>query len=223
VTRRLHAFALSPYCRKVRLALAEKGLGVDLIETQPWERPRALVKLNPAGETPVLVEQDGTTVVDSYAICEYLEEAYPRHPLLPQRLDARAEARRLVAWFDGRFRAEVTETLLDEKVMRRMRRDGGPDSEYIRIGAANLRAHLEYVAQLADRRNWLAGEALTLADFAAAAHISCLDYIGEVDWSAYPAARNWYARIKSRPAFRTLLSDHVPGIPAADHYADVDF
>lgn len=223
MTRRLYAFSLSPWCRKVRLALAEKGLGVDLVETRPWERPRDLVRLNPAGETPVLVEADGRVVVDSTVICEYLEEAYPEHPLLPRRLDERAEARRLVAWFDGRFRAEVTETLLDEKVMSRMRRDGVPDSAYIRIGAANLRAHLEYVAQLADRRNWLAGESLTLADFAAAGHLSCLDYIGAVEWGAFPAARNWYARIKSRPAFRSLLSDHVPGIPAAAHYADVDF
>jgi len=223
VTRRLYAFPLSPYCRKVRLALAEQSLGVDLIETRPWERPHDLVRLNPAGETPVLVEADGTAIVDSSVICEYLEEAYPEHPLLPRRLDERAEARRLVAWFDGRFRAEVTETLLDEKVMGRLRRDGVPDSECIRIGAANLRAHLEYVAQLADRRNWLAGESLTLADFAAAGHLSCLDYIGEVEWSAFPAARDWYARIKSRPAFRSLLSDHVPGIPAEAHYADVDF
>ena len=223
MTRRLHAFPLSPYCRKVRLALAEKGLGVDLVETRPWERPRDLVRLNPAGETPVLVEPDGTAIVDSCAICEYLEEAYPETPLLPRPLPERAEARRLVAWFDGRFRAEVTETLLDEKVMRRLRRDGEPDSDFIRVGMANLRAHLEYVAHLADRRNWLAGDDLTLADFAAAAHLSCLDYVGEVDWSAFPAARQWYARIKSRPAFRTLLSDHVPGIPAAAHYADVDF
>ncbi len=223
MTRRLYAFPLSPWCRKVRLSMAEKGIGVDLIDTRPWDRPPDLIRRNPAGETPVLVEENGVTIVDSNAICEYLEEAYRQTPLLPKGLAERAEVRRIVAWFDGRFRADVTETLLVEKVMRRLKRDGEPDSAFIRVGAANLRHHLEYVGQLAYHRHWLAGETLTLADFAAAAHLSCLDYIGAVNWAEYPAAKNWYARIKSRPAFRPLLADHVPGLPPADHYGNVDF
>lgn len=221
--RQLYAFSLSPYCRKVRLALAEKGLGVELIETRPWERPPDLVRRSPASEVPVLVEENRRVLVDSYAICEYLEEAYAAHPLMPRTLTERAEVRRLVSWFDVKFRADVTENILVEKVMRRLRREGEPDSEFIRVGAANLRNHLEYLSTLADRRNWLAGDSLTLADFAAASHLSCLDYLGEVRWSEFPAAKHWYARIKSRPAFRGLLSDHVSGIAPVAHYANLDF
>lgn len=221
--RRLYAFPLSPYCRKVRLALGEKGLQADLIEMHPWERPPELLKLNPACEVPVLAEANGRLVADSNAICEYLEETYPSHPLLPQAIAARAEVRRLVGWFDTKFRFEVTENLLSEKIVKRLRREGEPDSTYMRAGIANLRIHLEYVSWLAERRNWLAGDFLSFADFAAAGHLSCLDYIGVVPWEEYPLAQSWYAKLKSRPAFRGLLADHLPGIPPVGHYADLDF
>lgn len=221
--RRLYAFPLSPFCRKVRLTLAEKGIGVDLVETRPWERPAELVRLNAAVETPVFVEENGEPISESAAICEYLEEVYPETPLLPRDPLDRAEARRLVGWFDVRFRLEVTENILTEKVLRRLKREGEPDSGYVRAGMANLKLHLDYVSWLAERRNWLAGDALSLADFAAAAHLSCLDYLGSVPWAGYPGAHDWYSRIKSRPAFRGLLADHIPGIPPAAHYADLDF
>ena len=71
--------------------------------------------------------------------------------------------------------------------------------------------------------NWLAGDDFSLADIAAAAHISCVDYLGDVPWSDYPGAHDWYARVKSRPSFRPLLADHIPGLPPPKHYADLDF
>lgn len=221
--RKLYAFSLSPFCRKVRLTLAEKGIEVDLIETRPWDKPADVVRLNPASETPVFVEADGGAVVDSMAICEYLEEVYPQRPLLPEAVFERAETRRLIGWFDGRFRIDVTEKILTEKVLRRLRRSGEPDSRRVREGGAALREHLGHVNWLAEHRNWLAGDALSLADFAAAGHLSVLDYLGEVNWANFPEAATWYARIKSRPAFRALLADRVPGLSPAPHYADLDF
>ncbi len=221
--RELHSFPLSPFCRKVRLTLGEKSLKADLIEHAPWERTPELLKLNPACEVPVLVEENGRRVIDSNAICEYLEEAYPDHALLPPDVAGRAEVRRLVGWFDVKFRNEVTENLLVERIYKRFRKQGEPDSGYVRAGAANLRTHLEYVSWLADRRTWLGGERLSFADFAAAGHISCLDYIGSVPWDDFPSAKRWYAKLKSRPAFRGLLADHLPSLPPSEHYADLDF
>jgi glutathione S-transferase len=98
-----------------------------------------------------------------------------------------------------------------------------PDSAAIRAARANIRYHLQYIGYLAGRRNWLAGRELSLADFAAAAEISCIDYLGEVPWEADEAAKAWYARVKSRPSFRSLLSDTLRGVPASTHYADLDF
>ena len=156
-------------------------------------------------------------------ICEYLEEAYPEAPLLGRTLAERVEVRRLVAWFDGRFAREVTANLLGEKFMKRLSGRGNPDANALRAGYANMRGHLEYLGWLSETRKWLGGDALSLADFAAAAHLSALDFAGDVDWSISPAAKDWYARVKSRPSFRPLLADRVPGVIPPAHYADLDF
>lgn len=221
--RILYHLWLSPYSRKVRLALREKGLDFELQVEKVWERREAFLALNPAGQVPVLVEEDGLAVIDSQAICEYLDEAYPERQLMGYDLPARAETRRLVAWFDLKFGREVTENLVGEKINKRFMGMGHPDSAAIRAGKHNLHTHLAYIGYLAERRSWLAGDQFGLADIAAGAHLSCIDYLGDVPWDDHPSARDFYARIKSRPSFRPLLADHIPGLPPPRHYADLDF
>ncbi|KAA2211845.1 FtsZ-binding protein FzlA [Teichococcus oryzae] len=221
--RILYQLPLSPTSRKVRLVLGEKRIPFELRAERVWERNEEFLALNPAGTVPVLVEENGLVLPDSYAICEYLDEAYPEVQLLGRTLGERAEVRRLVAWFDGKFAREVTDNLLYEKQMKRLLGRGNPDAGAIRAGYANLKPHLDYLGWLAETRIWLAGNTLSLADLAAAAHLSALDYIGDIDWSLNDAARDWYARIKSRPAFRPLLADRVSGTNPPPHYADLDF
>ena len=221
--RILYHLPLSPFSRKVRLALAEKRIPFELRIERVWERRPEFLELNPAGTVPVLVEENGLAISDSYAICEYLEEAYPDIGLLGRTLAERAEVRRLVAWFDGKFGQEVTANLLYEKQMKRLLGRGNPDASAIRAGYANLRPHLDYLGWLAETRAWLAGPRVSLADFAAAAHLSALDYIGDVDWSLSDPAKEWYARMKSRPCFRALLAERVSGLAPPPHYADPDF
>lgn len=221
--RRLYHLPLCPFSRKLRLVLAEKKQEVALIEEKVWERRLDFLRLNPAGAVPVLVERDGRVLADSTAIFEYLEEIYPDPALLPTDPLERAEARRLVGWFDDKFNREVTDNLVQERAIKRIARSGYPDSARVKAGTRAVRTHLEYVGWLVERRHWIAGETLTIADFAAAAHLSCLDFLGDVPWEASNAAKEWYARIKSRPSFRALLSDHLPGFTPPDHYADLDF
>lgn len=221
--RRLYHLPLSAFCRKIRLVLGEKKLDVELIEERVWERRVDFLRLNPAGDVPVFVERDGRTIADSAAIFEYLEETGPEPRLLPSDPMDRAEARRLVGWFDGKFNAEVTENLVAERAMKRIARAGHPDSARIKAGSRAIKPHLEYIGWLVERRHWLAGDHLSVADFAAAAHLSCLDFIGDVPWEVSDPAREWYARVKSRPAFRPLLGDHLPGFSPPAHYADLDF
>jgi glutathione S-transferase len=221
--RALYHLPLSPFARKVRLVLAEKRLPVDLIVEKPWERRPEYLELNPAGTVPTLVEDNGVIIPDSSVICEYLDEAYPEVPIMGDTIMERIEVRRLSAWFDGKFAAEVTQNLLGEKYMRQQARRGTPEPAAIRTGYTALRYHLDYLGWLAENREWLAGANLSLADFAAAAHLSCLDYIGDVDWRLSRPAKDWYARIKSRPGFRTLLSDRVPGMTPPEHYVNLDF
>ena len=218
---RLHHHPLCPFSRKVRVALREKGLAAELVEAAPWE-DEGFLQLNDAGEVPVL-EDDGLVVADSNAIVEYLEEGYPEQTLFGRSLEQRSETRRLVAWFDVKFRREVTDLLWGEKLMRRLKRVGGPNSEALRWGTTNLREHLGYVEYLYEGRRWLSGDDMTMADIAAAAHLSVLDYLDVVPWQGFEGARDWYAKMKSRPAFRPLLADRLTGIKPPLHYDDPDF
>lgn len=219
---KLYHVPLSPFCRKVRLVLAEKRIEAELIEEKYWEPEADFLRRNPAGKVPVLRFED-RVMSESTPICEYLEERFPEPPLMPKSTDARFEVRRMVAWFDDKFHAEVTSKLLYERVNKKIMKQGFPDSGNVKAGAKAIKFHLDYMAWLLDRRRWLAGDAMSLADFAAAAHISALDYISDVDWNRSEIVKDWYAKIKSRPAFRAILADQVPGFPPPAHYADLDF
>ena len=221
--RILHHLPLSPFARKIRLVLNEKRLPFEPKIERVWERRVEFLEINPAGQVPVLVEDNGLAIPDSGVIGEYLEEAYPDVPLLGRTLGERVEIRRLVAWFDGKFNVEVTRNLLGEKHDKRLMGRGEPDAASLRAGYANLKFHMEYLGWLSETRKWLAGSTLSLADFAAAAHLSSLDFIGDLDWSLSPPAKDWYARMKSRPCFRAILADRVTGVNPPDHYADLDF
>jgi glutathione S-transferase len=223
MTRLLYHFCLQPASRMVRVVLQEKGLGFELRDEGREDESGGLVTLSSDGEVPVLVEPDGTAYADAVAVCEYLDEAYPDPPLLPRGLSGRAEVRRLVGCFAGRLALEAVEPLLEEKLMKRLTRRGVPDSEAIRGALGALKPHLDYIAWLVDRRRWLAGDDFSLADIAAAAQLSALDYIGAVPWAAHSGAKDWYARVKSRPSLRAILLDHVAGAPPAAQYADLDF
>lgn len=219
---RLYHVPLSPFCRKVRLSLAEKRIEVELIEEPYWERDPDFLRRNPAGKVPVL-RMDGMMMAESAAICEYIEERYPDPPLMPRDIPTRYEVRRLVSWFDDKFHNEVTAKLLYERVNKKVSGAGYPDSTNVKAGAKAIKFHIDYMGWLLEHRRWLAGDMLTLADFAAAAHLSSLDYISDVDWSRNEAVKDWYAKIKSRPAFRSLLADHLPGFRPPPHYSDLDF
>ena len=219
---RLYHFALSPFCRKVRLVLAEKRVEVELIDEKYWDPSTEFLRRNPAGKVPVL-RIDSMHLTESIAICEYLEETRPEPPLLPSDPRARAEVRRLVQWFDDKFHHEVTANLVYERVNKKVMRGGYPDGKAVKTGAQQIKYHLDYMAWLLDHRRWLAGDTMTMADFAAAAHLSCLDYISDVDWNRSEVVKDWYAKVKSRPAFRSILADQIPGFIQPPHYANLDF
>lgn len=226
--RELFHQIVSPASRVMRLALAEKGLDAAVTAERFWERRPEFLALNPAGAVPVLVD-DGVVVTGAFHIPEYLEETYPEPALWPRAPAERREARRLYDWFLTIFQTEVTEPLLMQKVNPRYcgalapPRAGGPDINAIRGGMEAIRRHLDLIGDLSDTRRWLAGETLSYADLAAAAQLSCVDYPGDVPWHTNEQAKTWYMRVKSRPSFRPLLAETVPGVPPARDYAMLDF
>ena len=214
---------LDPFSRKIRIVLGEKKITASLAVEPIWERRHEFLSINPAGTVPVFIEDDGTTISTSQAIAEYLEETSKEPALIFGTALQRAEIRRLCNWFDVKFNTEVTEYLLGEKIMKRFLRLGEPSSETIRAGYANIDTHLGYIEYLAEQRAWLAGENFSLADITAASHISSIDYLGDIAWEDYQQAKQWYARIKSRPSFRPLLQDLIPGTQPPAHYKNLDF
>src|SRR5262249_20087335 len=117
--RTLYHHPLSPFARKVCVVLAEKRIEVALEVEKFWERRPEFLALDPAGEVPVLIEEDGIIIAQHAAICEYLEETQAGTLLLGTNVYERAEVRRLVAWFDDKFNREVTENLVGEKLVKR--------------------------------------------------------------------------------------------------------
>lgn len=209
--------------RKIRVALLELGLECKVEIESYWLRRNEFMRLNVAGEVPVLETDENLMVVGDQAIGEFLDEVKPDKTLLGNSLEQRSETRRLLQWFDGKFAAEVTSNLAGEKLMKRLLRNGEPFAPAIRAGIANIHYHLDYIGWLCERRTWLAGPDFSLADIAAAAHISLIDYLGDVPWDDHEDARTWYMRVKSRPAFRPLLNEVMAGVTPAEHYAALDF
>jgi glutathione S-transferase len=222
---------LCPLSRYVRLILGEYGIEARLIEERFWDRREEFLLLNPAGEIPVLVGDGEPAVPGAAIIAEYIEETRPpleaEDRLLPVSAAARVEVRRLASWYNEKFHAEVSGPLVHERVFKRhmtaAQGGGPPDTDALRAARHNIRYHLAYLGWLVRTRDWLAGEQLSLADLAAAAHLSSADYLGEVPWNEDEAVKHWYARVKSRPAFRPILADTVAGLPPPESYADLDF
>lgn len=229
----MHKLIHHPLCafsRSIRLALGECGAVVELAEERPWAWRREFLEINPSGATPVLMTEGGVAVCGVYAVAEYLAESSPppgavspRTVLFPGSIEERAEVRRLSDWFHRKFFDEVTQYLVEEKVFGAMAGRGAADPSFFRAGRENLRYHLSYITFLAEQRRWLAGANLSYADFAAAGHLSALDYLGEAPWDEFGPAKDWFARLKSRPAFRALLADRVAGLPPHAAYANLDF
>jgi glutathione S-transferase len=220
-----------PHSRFVRLVIGEQGLDLRLAEERVWERREAFLAMNPAGTTPVLIAESRPAIPGAGIIAEYLDEVHgadmAERRLLPATMSERIEVRRLMAWFNDKFFEEVSNPLVTERIYKRFMSEGNgggaPAMDVIRAAKANVRYHLAYIGWLAQTRNFLAGDRLTYADLAAAAHLSAIDYLGDVPWIEDAAAKAWYARVKSRPSFRPLLSEWLAGVPASRTYVDLDF
>ncbi len=224
--RTVFHYPLCPFSRKVRLVLSEKKIDFTLKNEPIWKKQEDFLELNPAGQVPVFIDDiQGVPfcLSESQAILEYLEEAYPEIPLMPKDLQERAEVRRLCHYIDSKFYDDVIHKIVYEKTLKRLMGEGGPDSRHLRDGTQALLPYLDYFSWLLEKRYWLAGESLTLADFTLAAHLSCLDYMGGVPWEKYLEVKDWYTRLKSRPSFQPLLTDTVAGIVLSPNYRNLDF
>jgi glutathione S-transferase len=209
---------LCPHSRFVRLALHEYEFEVELVGERVWNRREQFLALNPAGTIPVLLAEGRPPIPGASIIAEYLDETLgPRfgdRRLLPLQLDSRIEVRRLMAWFNNKFFVEVSGPLTTERYKQFMpvqAGGGSPDYAAVRAARDNIPDHLAYIDDLLSGREWLAGDRLSYADLAAAAHLSIIDNLVGVPWPEAETACNWFTRMQARPSFITMLRDGWKG------------
>lgn len=222
----LYHFPFDPGSRAARLALGEARVAFTETVVRPWEEGCPIATLNPSGMPPVLQLAEAgkpLNLCEAAAILGWLEDRAKEPFLMPADPAERAETRRLVGWFERRFNDEVNAVLLHERMEKPLLRLGPPEARQLRAGREALKAHLAMLEDLLSTRDALAGRRISRADIVAAAHLSVLDYFGEVPWGAWPSLKTWYMKLKSRPCFRPLLADRFPGVQPATWYDDLDF
>lgn len=219
----LYHYPLLPSSRFIRLQCSEYKLNVSLQAHNPWQRDEEFLARNPSGELPVLEDEEYGIISGARVICEWLEEIVEHSHLMPQTAGERAEVRRLIDWFETKFTLEVSRPLINERIVKRIKSNMSASSTIMRAALANAQIHLSYMDWLAGQYPWLAGRQMTLADLVAAAHLSVLDYFGDIDWDRHPEVKLWYMKLKSRPSFRPILADILIGTPPAPHYSNLDF
>lgn len=223
---RLYHHPICPFSRKVRVHLAAKEIGCELIQENFWDRRKEFIAMNPACSVPVMFDNSSATVVvNSSVIIEYIEEKHDEtKSFLGESPAQRAEVRRLQYWFDEKFYHEVSKHVLFERYFNRfLHGAGSPNSEILRVARRNLNIHLSYIEYLLESKRYLAGDQISVADFAAACQISVLDYFGDINWHHYLPAKDWYSVIKSHKIFNEILKDRIPGISPAEWYSKLDF
>lgn len=224
-------YPLCPLSRFIRMLLTELKQDTSLIEEEFWLQRDQFLKLNPSGYLPVLIDIERNNIIgDIYPIFEYLLEKFKTHNLFSgYDLEALSEIRRLLSWCHYKFYHDISYPLIHERLIKPSLQKGAPDSTMLRNATYNIHKHFVYLSSLLEERHWFAGSLFSCADLAIAAHISVVDYLGNITWSPahnkeeFDVIHEWYARIKSRRSFRILLDDKVNGFRPPEYYANPDF
>lgn len=219
----IYHYPLCPFCRLVRLAYYEKGIPHALLTEIPWERRPAFLDKNPLGTLPMITEPDEYMLSGADTICTYLNEIHQLPDLMGETPRGRAEIHRLIEWTHSVFYSDVVKPILSERVYKTLQHKGVPDSNILRAARQNYKILMPYLDWIASRRSYLGGRHLSYADLAVAAQLSVLDYLGELGWEKLPDIKVWYAKIKSRSSFKSLLQDKVGGIMPTEEYTNLDF
>lgn len=220
----LYHHQLCPLSRQIRILLKEFNIEFNLIKEDYWQSRREFLLINPSCTTPVLtLGSNECTLIGNYSIIEYMHETYDNFYFMPSSPIKRAEVRKYLSWFNDKFYREVSKILLDEKMIRLLMRTGEPRTAFIRAAKTNLTQHFRFLNQALENNSYIVSEKITCADIAAAAHISVVDYFGEINWDSWTLIKQWYSIIKSRPSFQPILHDIVPRFNPPKDYANLDF
>ena len=186
----------SPYARKVRIALAEKGIPFELLTEVPWNSSTATPKYNPLEKLPVLILEDGSGVYESSYILDYLELKYPATPMLPRDVDGILAAKKLDVLCNGVCDAVVL-TFFE------MQRSGGGSPDWLARQRRKIEGGVREIARLVNEREWAVGDRFGLGDIAAGTATGYLSvrYKEFPLRALYPTLAAFCDRLERRPSF----------------------
>jgi glutathione S-transferase len=189
----------SPYARKVRIALAEKGIPFELLTEVPWDHTTSTPKYNPLEKLPVLIGDDGSCWYESRFILEYLELTHPAPPLLPQDTAGLLAAKRLEVLCDGVCDALVL------MFFEKMRAATVQSAEWTARQQRKVDGGLKEIARLVGKCEFAVGNTFSLGDIAAA---TVVGYISvrwpQMPWRAqYPDLAAYSDRMEARPSLQS--------------------
>ena len=191
----------SPYARKVRIALAEKGIPFELHTEVPWNDDTSLPQHNPLEKLPVLILDDGTTVWESSHILDWIERKYPQPPLLPQDDDGYLAHKRMDALATGICDALVL------VFFERMRPEGQRSRNWMDRQLRKVHGGLAEIARVVGTREHAVGDRFGIADIAAGSVLGYLDVrFRELDWrEAHPALGRYMDGLMRRGSFQDTV------------------
>jgi glutathione S-transferase len=208
--------AVSPFVRKVRVALAEKGLQYSLEQINPFAPPPDFVNISPLKRIPAFRDTDlpePNTLADSSVICDYLENKYPTPPLYPKEPYPRARALWFEEYADSQVASNLVRSLFFERVVKKLLKMQ-PDEAICEVA---LRDHMPaiggYLEKEIGTHQYLVGDAFSIADIAIGTMFVNVHHAGEmIDASRWPSLATYVARTHARPSFQALIEEETPFI-----------
>jgi glutathione S-transferase len=202
---KLIASPTSPYVRKVRIALAEKKIEYQMVESTPYEPGNPVHAWSPLGKVPVLVLDDGTNLFDSRVIVEYIDTVSPVSRLIPEPNRQRIEVKRWEALADGICDAALAIVLESRRQVKQQ------SKEWIARQRQKVQAGVAELAHELEEKTWCDGESYTLADIATGCALGYLDLrYPDLDWRRdYPNLARLAEKLAKRPSFQ----ETAPPVP----------
>jgi glutathione S-transferase len=201
---KLCGFRISNYHNKVRIVLLEKGIAFEEDDSQRPKQTDEYLARSPMGKVPFLELDDGRRLSESQVICEYLEEAYPQHALLPKDPVARAKVRELLMHIELHLEL-VARRLYGQVFFKR----GNLSEEASQAVQRDLGKGVRALKSLAKFEPYIAGQDLTLADCAAFVHLPLVSLASKLAYGRdfledLPQVKPYLKMLGERPAFHKV-------------------
>jgi len=205
---------VSPFVRKVRVVLAEKGVPYSLEQVNPFRPAPEFLAISPLKRIPVLRDTDQpepNTLPDSSVICDYIEHKFPTPPLYPSDPMQRARALWLEEYADSILAQTIGPGLFFERVVKKMMRAETDEALCAKTLAEKLPPLFDYLEKELGGASYFVGDTFSIADITIATMLVNFDHAGEVlDASRWPHLAAFMTRLHDRPSFKACIEEERP-------------